>query len=207
MMVMKKKKKQGQGVESRKKDGLLVTLCHENVNVPRLHGNERLVDGIDYNEDESVRRFARFLIVVSDKLDPVAQVLPKGEPDRPHATLESQFEKGFPLRPRFVELPPEKTGADGERATRGYIEHRPCDVQLAPEVLNTCEDCEVKWVPQPHLSLQLAFDLVAKDMPHLAMVTRTRSHRREKLRWQGHLRSPRPLERAQLEFGCLRVVA
>jgi hypothetical protein len=104
-----------------------------------MHGNERLADGIDLNEDEGLRRFARFLIVVSDKLDPAAQVLPKGEPDRPHTSLECQFEKGNQLRSRFVELPPEKTGADGERA-RGDIEHRPCDVQLVPEFLDPCED-------------------------------------------------------------------
>ena len=137
-MRMKKKKKQGQGGESKKKK-VVVTLCHENVNLPRLHGNERLVDGIDLNEEQSLRGFARVLIVVSDKLDPAAQVLPKGEPDRPQAILECQFEKGNLLRSRVVELPPEKTGADGERA-RGYIEHRPCDVQLVPEFLNPCED-------------------------------------------------------------------
>jgi len=130
MKMMISVKQQGQGVP---------TLGHENVNLPLLHGNERLVDGIDLNEDEGLRRFARFLIVVSHKLDPAAQVLPKGEPDRPHTSLECQFEKMNPLRSRFVELPPEKTGADGER-TRGYIEHRPCDVQLVPEFLNPCED-------------------------------------------------------------------
>jgi hypothetical protein len=80
-----------------------------------LHGNERVVCGIDLDEDEGLRGFARCLIVVSDELDPAAQVLPKGEPDRPHTILECQFEKGNQLRSRFVELPPEKTGGDGEQ--------------------------------------------------------------------------------------------
>jgi hypothetical protein len=135
-MHMMMKHWQGQGVEKT----AVITLNHENVNLPRLHGNERLVDGVDLNENQSVlpRRFARLLIVVSDELDPAAQVLPKGEPDRPHAILECQFEKGNLLRSRFVELPPEKTGTDGERA-RGYIEHRPCDVQFVPEFLDPCE--------------------------------------------------------------------
>ena len=34
-------------------------------------------------------------------------------------------------------------------------------------------------------------------MPHLVLVPRTRSHRREKLGWLVHLRSHRPLGRAQ----------
>jgi hypothetical protein len=123
------------------------TLCHENVNLPRLHGNERLVDGIDLDEDQGLRRFARLLIVVSDELDPAAQVFPKGEPDRPHAILECQFEKGEVLGPRFLELPPEKTGADGER-TRGPAERRPCDGELVPEFLDPC----VGWMVVPHTS-------------------------------------------------------
>ena len=112
------KKDMGDDDEARVKGRkeLVVTLGHENVNLPRLDGNERLVDGIDEKEEQSLRRFARPLIVVSDELDPAAQVLPKGEPDRPHTILECQFEKGNLLRSHFVELPPEKTGADGQRA-------------------------------------------------------------------------------------------
>jgi hypothetical protein len=113
------------------------TLGHENVNLPRLHGKERLVDGIDLKEDQGLRRFARLLIVVSDELDPAAQVFPEGEPDRPHAILERQFEKVDVLGPRFLELPPEKTGADGQR-TCGLTEGRPCDVKLVPEFLDPC---------------------------------------------------------------------
>jgi hypothetical protein len=144
MMKMMAMMKLGQGVVEKKKrkKRCSVTLGHENVNLPDLHGNERVVDGIDLNEDEGLRRFARFLIVVSNELDPATQVLPKGEPDRPDAILECQFEKGNLLRSCFVELPPEKTGADGERARR-YIEHRPCDGQLVPEFLDPCED--LKW--------------------------------------------------------------
>jgi hypothetical protein len=119
-----------------------VTLGHENVNLPRLHGKERLVDGVDLKEDQGLRRFARLLIVVSHELDPAAQVFPKGEPDRPHAILECQFEKGNVLRPRFLELPPEKTGPDGERAS-GPTEGRPRDVELVPEFLDPCVDW--KW--------------------------------------------------------------
>ena len=130
MMMMISVKQQGQGVP---------TLGHENVSLPRLHGNERLVYGINLNEDQSLRRFARFLIVVSHKLDPSAQVLPKGETDRPHAVLECQFKKGNVLRSCFLELPPEKTGTDWER-TRGFIEHRPCDIELVPEFLDPCVD-------------------------------------------------------------------
>ena len=178
------------------------TLCHENVNLPRLHGNERLVDGIDLDEDQGLRRFARLLIVVSDELDPAAQVFPKGEPDRPHAILECQFEKGEVLGPRFLELPPEKTGADGER-TRGPAERRPCDGELVPEFLDPC----VGWMVVPHTSFSPITPCgLEMAMPHLVLVLRIRSRRREKLRWQVHRRSPRPLERAQLEFGCLKVV-
>jgi hypothetical protein len=61
------------------------------------------------------------LIVVPYELDPAAQVLTKGEPDCLHAILECQFEKGDMRRLSFLELPPEKTGPDGER-TRGFIE-------------------------------------------------------------------------------------
>jgi len=91
------------------------TLGHENVDLPRLRGNQRVFDGIDLHEDEGFRGFARRLIVVSHELDPAAQVLPKGEPDRPHAILEGQFEEGDVRRLRFLELPAEKTGPDGER--------------------------------------------------------------------------------------------
>lgn len=77
--------------------------------------------------------------MVSDKLDPAAQVFPKGEPDRPHAILECHFEKLDGRGPRFVELPPEKTGADGERA-RGPAQRRACDGELVPEFLDPCED-------------------------------------------------------------------
>jgi hypothetical protein len=46
------------------------TLCDENVHLPRLHGKERLVDGIYLNEDESPGGFGRLLVVDSHKLDP-----------------------------------------------------------------------------------------------------------------------------------------
>jgi hypothetical protein len=121
------------------RDRMRFTLGHENVDVPRLHGKARLVYGIDQNEDEGLRRFASLSVVVSHELDPAAQVLPKGEPDRPHAILECQFEKGDVRRLSFLELPPEKTGPDGERA-RGPIERRPRDGELVPEFLDPCED-------------------------------------------------------------------
>jgi hypothetical protein len=75
--------------------------------------------------------------VASHELDPASEVLPKGEPDRPHAILECHFEKGDVRRLRFLELPPEKTGPDGER-TRGPVERRPRDVELVPEFLDAC---------------------------------------------------------------------
>jgi hypothetical protein len=129
------------------------TLGHENVDVPRLHGKARLVYGIDLNEDEGLRRFASLSVVVSHELDPAAQVLPKGEPDRPHAILECQFEKGDVRRLSFLELPPEKTGPDEERA-RGSIERRPRDGELVPEFLDPCVDCAT---PLPTQSMPLAF--------------------------------------------------
>jgi hypothetical protein len=149
------------------------TLGHENVNLPRLHGNERLVDGIDLEEEEGLRRFASLLIVVPHELDPAAQVLPKGEPDRPHAILEGQFEKGDVPPARFLELPPEKTGADGERAS-GPTERRPRDRELVPEFLDPCVDWN--WCSSgPSLNSYPIARAVA--MPHL--VPRIRSHLRE----------------------------
>lgn len=115
----------------------LFTLGHKNIDFPRPCGKQRVIDGIDLNEDEGLRRFASPLIVASHELDPASEVLPKGEPDRPHAILEGQFEKGDVRRLRFLELPPEKTGPDGER-TRGPVKRRPRDVELVPEFLDAC---------------------------------------------------------------------
>ena len=116
----------------------LFTLGHKNVDLPRPYGKQRVVDGIDLDEDEGLRRFASRLIVVSHELDPASEVLPEGEPDRPHAILERQFEKvDVRRRLRFLELPPEKTGPDGER-TKGPVERRPGDVELVPEFLDPC---------------------------------------------------------------------
>jgi len=115
------------------------TLCHENVDLPRSVGDERLLDGVYLDEDEGPGRFARLFVVVSHELDPAAEVLPEREPDRPHAILECQFEKGDVRRLCFLELPAEKTGPDGERSS-GFVENRPCDVELVPEFLDPCVD-------------------------------------------------------------------
>jgi len=115
------------------------TLCDENVRLPCLHGKERLVDGIDLNEDEGPGGFARPAVVVSHELDPATQVLTKGKPDRLDAILECQFEQGDVRRLPLFQLPPEKPGADGEWPRRP-IQRRPCDVEFVPEFLDPCVD-------------------------------------------------------------------
>jgi hypothetical protein len=81
------------------------TLCYNNVYLPRLRGEERLVDRVDLDEDESLRGLAMLFVVAPHKIDPPTQVFAEGEPDRPHPVLECQFEEGDMWGLRLLQLP------------------------------------------------------------------------------------------------------
>lgn len=100
---------------------------------------ERFVDRVDLDEDESLGRFAVLFVVAPHELDPPSQVFAKGEPDRLHAVLECQLEERDVRRLRFLKLPTEKAGPKGKRP-RGPIQRLARDVELVPEILESCVD-------------------------------------------------------------------
>jgi hypothetical protein len=78
------------------------TLCYENVYLPLLHSEERVIDRVDLDEDESLGGFAVLFVVAPNELDPPSQVFAEGKPDRLHSILECQFEEGDVRRLRFL---------------------------------------------------------------------------------------------------------
>ena len=115
------------------------TLCYDNVYLPLLHSEERFVDRVDLDEDDSLGGFAVLFVVAPHKLNPPSQVFAKGEPDRLHFVLECQFEQGDVRRLRFVKLPTEKARPKG-KWPRGPIEGLARNVELVPEILESCVD-------------------------------------------------------------------
>jgi len=115
------------------------TLCYENVYLPLLHSEERFINRVDLDKDESLGGFAVLFVVAPHQLDPPSQVIAKGEPYRLHSILECQFEEGDVRRLRFLKLPTEKACPKG-KWPRGPIQGLARDVELVPEILESGVD-------------------------------------------------------------------
>ena len=166
----------------------MYTLRYKNVYLPSLRGEERLVDRVDLDEDESLGGLAVLFVVAPHKLNPPPQVFAKGEPDCLHPVLERQFEEGNVRGLRLLQLPTEKAGPE-RKWSRGPIQGPARDGQLVPVILESC----IGW---PSHVVKL------KSSPSwqklcFYLVPRNRNRQREKLQRPGHPRSPLPLEPAQ----------